>query len=271
MINLVGIPYDANSSFLRGAADAPPVIRDALNSPSSNMWSENGIDLNGKIDDRGDFAPASKATFASDIEDVVANHNEGRRTPIFLGGDHSISFPIVNALRKGVSQLSILHLDAHPDLYDDFEGNYYSHASPFARIMENGLASRLVQLGIRTMNGHQRLQAEKYSVEVHEMKDWRDDLQLKFSSPLYISFDMDALDPAFAPGVAHHEPGGLSTRQVVNILHRLEAPCIVGADIVEFNPGRDPSGITAMAAAKLIKEIAAVVIAVNSASRVAHL
>lgn len=88
-----------------------------------------------------------------------------------------------------------------------------------------------------------------------EMKDIHDNLILEFSNPLYVSFDMDALDPAFAPGVSHHEPGGLTTRQVIRILQALEAE-IVGLDVVEVNPDRDASGITASAAVKIVREMA---------------
>ncbi len=175
--------------------------------------------------------------------------------PIVLGGDHSVTYPVVKALGRRYKKLNILDFDAHPDLYDEFEGDRYSHACPFARIMEERLVSRLVQVGIRTMNGHQRRQAERFGVEVIEMREFRENLALVFESPVYISFDMDALDPAFAPGVSHHEPGGLSTRQAIQMIQTITAK-IVGADIVELNPGRDPLGMTAMAAAKILKEIA---------------
>lgn len=88
------------------------------------------------------------------------------------------------------------------------------------------------------------------------MKDWRDDRELGFDSPLYVTFDMDALDPAYAPGVSHREPGGLSTRQAIDLIHRIRAP-IVGADVVEYNPSRDVSGLTATVCGRLVKEIAA--------------
>ena len=88
------------------------------------------------------------------------------------------------------------------------------------------------------------------------MKDWRDDWPIDFDTPIYISFDIDGLDPAFAPGVSHREPGGLSTRQAINVIHSITAP-VVGADIVEFNPRMDANGVTAMVCAKLVKEIAA--------------
>jgi agmatinase len=174
-----------------------------------------------------------------------------------LGGDHAVTYPIVEAFHKKYDDLSILHFDAHPDLYNELDGNRHSHACPFARIMENGLARRLVQVGIRGMNSHQRNQAERFGVEVHEMKDWKEGIRLEFDGPLYISFDMDALDPAFAPGVSHFEPGGLTTRQAIQMIHNIRTPQIVGADIVEYNPKRDPSGVTAMVSAKIFKEVAA--------------
>ncbi len=119
------------------------------------------------------------------------------------------------------------------------------------------MAVRLVQTGIRTMNGHQREQADKFFVEVHEMKDGLDWLKtLEFDGPVYISLDMDCLDPAFAPGVSHHEPGGMSTRQVLDIIGQFKG-CVIGADIVEVNPKRDIDSMTAMVAAKFLKEITA--------------
>ena len=120
--------------------------------------------------------------------------------------------------------------------------------------MENGLAQRLVQIGIRTANPHQREQAKKFGVEMIEMKDFRTDLQFSFDSPVYISVDTDGLDPAFAPGVSHPEGGGLSTREVVRIIHTLKGK-VIGADIVELNPTRDVAGITAAACSKILKEI----------------
>jgi agmatinase len=219
------------------------------------MWTESGIDLNDAFFDAGDADFSSGEAFAL-IESAISNLLESDLAPISLGGDHSITYPIIRAFRKKYPRLSILHFDAHADIYDVFEGNRLSHACPFARIMEEGLAERLVQVGIRTLSRHQREQIARFGVEVHEMKDWRDDIELEFSEPLYISFDMDGLDPACSPGVSHPEPGGLTTRQAVSVIQSVRA-CVVGADIVEFNPARDLSGITAMACAKLLKEIAA--------------
>ena len=176
--------------------------------------------------------------------------------PIFLGGDHMVTFPIVAGLAAVHGPLNILHFDAHPDLYDDFAGDPLSHASPFARIMERGLATRLVQVGIRTLNRHCREQGERFGVEMVEMRGFAPDRVPIPSAPLYISIDLDALDPAFAPGVSHHEPGGLSVRDILAVLDRVSGP-LVGADIVEYNPTRDINGMTAVVAAKLVKELAA--------------
>jgi arginase len=254
---LIGIPWDEYSSFMRGAADAPPQIRAAFASESANMWSETGVDLGlTPIFDSGDVEPIQGDAMIGRIMESISTLLDQRYRPISLGGDHAITYPVVKAFAKKYPRLSILHFDAHPDIYDEFQGNRYSHACPFARIMEEGLLERLVQVGIRTATGHQREQIKRFGVEVIEMKDFRDDLIVEFDTPVYISFDIDGLDPAFAPGVSHREPGGLSTRQALNVIQRLKAD-IVGADIVEFNPRMDSTGVTAMVCAKLLKEIAA--------------
>ncbi len=255
---LLGLPLDDNSSFMKGAALAPPLIRQAFDSDSANYWSESGIDFGKRqiFHDAGDLAWGSPATAFDEIEQAVSSLLDQDLPVISLGGDHSITYPILKAYRKKYSRLSILHFDAHPDLYDELLGNRFSHASPFARIMEAKLADRLVQIGIRTLTAHQQEQAKRFGVEIHEMKNWRGFVELKFDTPVYITIDLDGLDPAFAPGVSHHEPGGLSTREMINQIQAVQAP-IVGADIVEFNPTRDVMNMTAMTCAKLLKETAA--------------
>ncbi len=256
MIGVVGIPFDEFSSFLKGTAQAPAKIREAFHSDSSNYFTESGVDLNyhSGWKDVGDLTLPSKVDAISSIQSSIDKLLQTYSGIFSLGGDHSITYPVVKAMAKKYGSLNILHLDAHPDLYDNFEGNKFSHACPFARIMEQGLAKRLVQVGIRTMNVHQREQANRFGVEVIEMKDWKPSTRFQFDGPVYLSFDMDTVDPAFAPGVSHHEPGGFSSREVISILQSLNA-VVVGADLVEFNPTRDTSGITAMLAAKLFKEI----------------
>ncbi len=250
-ISIQGIQYDEKSSYQKGPKLAPAIIREALNCGSMNMFSENLSSIeNAMIDDKGDF----EISEYFDIEKLTENHLNSNTKIFTLGGDHSITFPIIKAHHKKYSKLDILHIDAHSDLYDDYEGDKYSHACPFARIMENKLAVRLVQVGIRTLNAHQAEQADKFNVEIHQMKDLDLTKIPKFKNPLYISLDMDGFDPAFAPGVSHHEPGGLTSRQVINLIQNIDAE-IIGADIVEYNPNRDIQNMTAFLAAKMMKEI----------------
>ena len=260
-VALLGIPYDVNSSYLRGAADAPPRIREELFGESSNRWTEDGQDLGqpGIFCEAGDLrlTLAVEPAFAA-IEQAVQGIVDTGQPLISLGGDHSIAYPILRGHRARYPDLTILQFDAHPDLYHELGGRY-SHACPFARIMEERLARRLVQVGIRALNGHQFDQAQRFGVEIYTMRNLARLSELKLEGPLYISFDLDALDPAYAPGVSHFEPGGLSVRQVLDILQALRVP-VVGADLVEYNPIRDHHTQTAAVCGKLVKEFTAAIL-----------
>lgn len=257
---LIGLPYDASSSFLRGAATAPRLIRAALHSPAGNPWSErNGQAIGaGFLADGGDLTLTDAAQARAVIEREIRLVAGEGRAPILLGGDHSVTYPILRAIGPLHPKLTVLHIDAHPDLYDEFEGDRYSHACPFARVMEETLAAHLVQVGIRAMTGDQQAQAARFGVETIDMVAWADGARPAIGGPVYVSLDLDGLDPAFAPGVSHREPGGLSVRDVISILHTLDGP-IVGADIVEYNPAQDLGGLTAQVAAKFVKELAGLI------------
>jgi agmatinase len=259
---LLGICSDENSSYMRGAAEAPALIRAALYSKSANLTSETGICLSStpRFVDMGDMIVKNGIESFMDIEWHLSEVINDGALPLVLGGDHAITYPILRAVSRQYGKMSILHFDAHPDLYDQLDGNRLSHACPLARIMEEGLAKRLVQVGIRTMNAHQKAQADRFGVEIHEMRffDIRS-FDPVFSEPVYLSFDMDALDPAYAPGVSHFEPGGLSVRDVITMIHKVTVP-IIGADIVEYNPKHDVHNMTAMVAAKLVKEIGGMIL-----------
>lgn len=256
-IRLIGLPTDCNSSFLRGPAKAPPLIRAQLFSPHGNLSAEAGGTIGGDIvlHDSGDLPLQESAGDHAAITAAVAAALAAGEAPLLLGGDHAVSYPILQAIAAHHGPVSILHFDAHPDIYDDFEGNPRSHASPFARIMEAGLATRLVQVGIRTLNDHCRAQAARFGVEVVPMRGFSPASVPRLRGPVYISIDLDGLDPAFAPGVSHHEPGGLTVREVLDVLAAVDAP-VVGADIVEYNPDRDINSMTAVVAAKFVKELA---------------
>ncbi|CAL5331420.1 unnamed protein product [Camellia sinensis] len=267
--SLLGIPLGHNSSFLQGPAFAPPRIREAIWCGSTNATTEEGKELNDPrvLTDVGDVPVQEIRDSGVDDDRLMNTISESVKLvmeqdplrPLVLGGDHSISYPVVKAVSEKLGgPVDILHLDAHPDIYHCFEGNKYSHASSFARIMEGGYARRLLQVGIRSITSEGREQGKRFGVEQFEMRSFSKDRyfleNLKLGEGVkgvYISVDVDCLDPAFAPGVSHIEPGGLSFRDVLNILHNLQAD-VVAADVVEFNPQRDTvDGMTAMVAAKL--------------------
>lgn len=252
-IVIVGVPFDSNSSFLRGSAFAWESLWSFANKGSSNWSSENGVDVSkekgvkiyGKIRTKDYFG----------IEDEIKKILVEKAKIISIGGDHSITFPIVKAFSKFFRNLEILHFDAHPDLYEEYEYNRYSHACTFARIMEEELVRKVISIGVRASTPHQLAQSKKFRVEIIPMENLELAFKLKFQNPLYISIDMDCLDPAFAPGVSHIEPGGLSTRELLNIIKKIKAPFLVGADIVEFNPVKDTNEITSSVVFKILKEL----------------
>lgn len=275
-VKLLGVPYDGHSSFLRGPAAAPVAVRDALHCGSANYTTELGCDVEHAFTDLGDLSLPQEpeavdevlAQITSAASDALA---DGSRL-LSIGGDHMVTWPLVRAAAKSLGSdeddqraqtseqgLTIVHFDAHPDLYDELDGDRYSHACPFARIMEEGLATRLVQFGIRTITAHQREQAERFGVEVVEMRAWDGHLSVvpPIVGPVYVSIDIDALDPAFAPGISHYEPGGMTSRQLINCIHQIDAAecTVIAADLVEVNPHRDINDMTAMVGAKIVREL----------------
>lgn len=299
-VALLGLPSDASSSFLPGAAEGPAAVRKALHSPASNLATEAGRDLAAEVRfvDVGDaeLHPGGRADAvegaagdepaedsggeeAPPVWDVLAAVQraagavlEERARVLAVGGDHAVTLGLLRAYAERGERwggpLTVLQIDAHPDLYHRFEGDPWSHACVFARALEEELMVRLVQLGVRTLNPAQRRQVDRFGVEVVDMLHlgehrfhWDEHHRRRaawvphLEGPVYVSLDLDALDPAHAPGVSHPEPGGLTTREVLSLIQGIEGP-IVGADVVELNPGRDPRGHTARVAAKLVKELA---------------
>jgi len=236
MIKLIGLPFDGNSSFLKGSSLAPPRIRLMDSDGSANRFCENGKEIKEGINysDLGDlsFEKTDPEFVCKTIKAKIQQELSDSDKIISLGGDHSIAFPVIEAFAEKYEDLHVLQLDAHGDLYHDFDDNPYSHASPFARLLEKGCLKSLTQVGIRTLNTHQKEQAEKFKVNIIEMKDFSFDFIKTLKAPLYISLDIDVLDPAFAPGISHHEPGGMTSRQLIDIIQAIPVP-IFGADIVE--------------------------------------
>lgn len=253
----MGIACDHNSSFMRGPAKAPARVRQILHNGASGLTNELGEPVvdHPRFVDLGDHAIDETEAAYLAIEQLIEPVVTAGAHPLIVGGDHAISYPILRAVGRQHPNLTIVHFDAHADLYDEFDGNRHSHACPFARIMEEGLATRLIQIGVRSVNAHLLEQARRFGVQTIAAGDVsKHSLPDDLSGPVYVSFDLDVLDPAFAPGVSHHEPGGLSVRQVLDVVHNLRVPC-VGADLVEFNPQRDIHDMTAMVMAKMVREI----------------
>ncbi|MEZ5982333.1 MAG: arginase family protein [Parvularculaceae bacterium] len=255
-VALLGFP-DASSSHARG-----PALRRPSSARCSSARRQRPTVLAAltcaEVITAQEFAvlPEDAAKARAEIEARVTAALEGGRRPLSLGGDHSVTFPILRAIAAHYGPVNVLHIDAHPDLYEDYEGDRYSHASPFARALEEGLIANLVQVGIRSSSPEQVALSQKHGGVMLGADEVDAIPYEKLEGPLYVSVDLDGLDPAFAPGVSHPEAGGLSTREVLAIIKRLPA-APVGADVVELNPERDINLLTAHVAARLIKELAA--------------
>ncbi|MFN8582526.1 MAG: agmatinase [Gemmatimonadaceae bacterium] len=252
---LIGVPYDAKSSFARGPALGPAAIRSALHSPAGNSYSEDSIEVLSPriLGDVGDIVVEGVEYPLEPIRRAVVGVIDSGSVPVVLGGDHSISYGVVRGIADRHKSFTILHFDAHSDLYDQFEGDPLSHACPFARIMEAGIAKGLVQVGTRCPTPHQNEQAKRFGVEVIDMRAWSRGVRPTIDGPCYISIDLDVLDPAFVPGISHREPGGLTPRELITQLQALANP-VVGIDIVELNPARDVDGLAAATASKVLRE-----------------
>ncbi|MDQ2817209.1 MAG: agmatinase [Candidatus Eremiobacteraeota bacterium] len=253
---VLGFPTDCNSSYLRGPAKAPGAIRKALWNEGTNSFTESGLDLraDGVLTDGGDLSLRDDPSDVQAITHSITAQLIHSKRVMSLGGDHSITYPIVRAYAQRFAGLSIVQFDAHPDLYPVFAGNRLSHACPFARILEDAGIAGLTQVGIRTMTPPQREVADRYHVRVFGASGQEEAIRALTRGPVYVSVDLDGLDPAFAPGVSHREPGGLSVREVLSLIGAIPGT-IVGADVVELNPDEDVRDMTATVAAKIVKEL----------------
>lgn len=256
----LGIADDTQSSFLRGSADAPDCIRRAYDGRCFNATTESGVDLTRSVTDRGDLKPRSDwPTSAADYASTVARLLKEGETPFVAGGDHAVTVPVVAAFEVLGKPLHVVQIDAHPDLYPELDGNPDSHACTAARLLEMEHVLSLTQLGIRTMNDEQARQRDRYAERLHvyEARALPGELPALAHIPrdacVYVTVDMDGLDPAFAPGVSHPVPGGLTSRQVADFLQRGHWT-LVGMDVVEVNPSRDYQYQTAILAARLLHE-----------------
>ncbi len=252
---LLGAPYDGSSSFRAGARLAPPQIR--AMAESLNACTERGLDLSGlpAVDD-GDLPLGTDREAAlAQVESAVGQVLKEGAVPLLLGGDHAVTVPAFRAALRRYPDLKLLYLDAHPDLYPEFAGDSLSHACVVSRILElEGMSgARITQVGVRALTPPQQEVAQAEGIRVVPAWEFAN-FRYEAEGPVYLSVDIDVLDPAYAPGCGNPVPGGPSTRELLALLQDLKCE-VVTFDVVEVNPLLDPSGVTALAAARLVTEM----------------
>ena len=270
-IAIVGVPYDGAVTNRAGARHGPREVRNASSMmrtihPTTRV---NPHQLR-RVGDGGDvpftrvFEPESAH---EDIERFFVHFQSENVTPLAVGGDHSITLPILRALATD-APMGLIHIDAHTDTWGEFMGSNYTHGAPFRRAVEEGLIDprRTIQIGIRgaqnSMEGWEYSESTGMRVlfmdEVIEMgieAVGREALRVVGQGRTYLSFDIDSIDPAFAPGTGTPEIGGFTTREILALLRSLRGAELIGADVVEVSPPFDPSGSTALVAATVAYEL----------------
>jgi len=255
-----GLSDDSQSSYRRGSAQAPQRIRSAYDGNCYNSTTESGVDLAGTIADLSDLPfKSSWELTARSYQEFAARLFQTRKIPFFAGGDHAVTVPIIAALKEIGEPVHLIQIDAHPDLYFDYEGNRDSHACTISRALEMSHVASVTQLGIRTLNATQMPQLERYRERLHIFlaRDLLGELprlsHIPNGAPVYMTVDLDGFDPAFAPGISHPVPAGLTPRQVLNFIQKAHWK-LIGMDVVEFNPGLDVNDQTAILAARVLHE-----------------
>lgn len=252
---LVGAPLDATVSFRPGSRFGPAAIRGA--SPVLEEWSPTlGVGFDTRpFCDLGDleFAPGDVEGALGAIANTVAGL-EGCR-PLLLGGEHLISWPAVRAMAERFADLRVLQFDAHADLRADYMGRAVSHATVMRRISEVVGPERCYQVGIRSGTAEEWSFARgtHFAPGARGLPPaWREALA---GTHVYVTVDIDFVDPAFAPGTGTPEPGGPSAADLLEAVDGLAGLEVVGADVVEVAPAYDPGGVTAALAAKVVREL----------------
>lgn len=272
-VSLLGVKDATQSSCEDRCASAPPLIRSAYDGSCFNPSAESGVDCAGRILDRGDLEPSGEGfpADAARYRDAVREELERGRTPFILGGDHAITPALVDAYRDRDlpgGGLHVVQWDAHPDMHPDFDGNPHSHACVAARLLERPHLASLTQVAIRTETAVQRRVRDAAAIPIATITAREAERRsgallsgIPRGSALYLTVDLDGFDPAFAPGVAHPVPGGLSARAGLDLIHEIgeRGLRLVGMDVVEACP-RPGDDRTLVLAARLVHEAMALVL-----------
>ena len=270
-IALAGVPYDGGVTNRPGARHGPREIRN-MSTLGRSIHHVSKIDPYAlcKIADVGDvpFSQSHQPELAmQDIEAFYKVIHAAGAIPLSAGGDHSITYPIFRAI--GATQpVGMVHIDAHTDTWDAWQGNKFNHGAPFRRAVEAGVLDpeRTVQIGIR---GAQNFAdgwdfSSKHGMRVIFMEEFTqlgvdaviaEARRVVGEGPTYISFDVDGLDPVYAPGTGTPEIGGITTQEAQALLRGLRGLNLIGGDVVEVSPPFDPTGNTALVGATLMYEI----------------
>jgi agmatinase len=269
---IVGFPWDLSSTFRKGVHEAPSVIRKIAKAEFYGNFTEDGVDLTRiwRVYDYGDVE-AAKSTdeMRKSVYDIIRGLYNDELRFLFLGGDHLITYFTLHALTQlSKENWALIYLDAHPDLEEEYKGDRYSHGSVVKRLVEetNLRAESVVEVGIRTPLPSELEFADDVGIRIVSTVEFErlgaSDVAkqvLKFLpkdvEKVYLSIDLDILDPAYAPGLTYPEPGGISTRSLLDFIHGLKELEIVAFDVVELCPPYDNrSNITAIGATKIILE-----------------
>lgn len=270
-VAVLGMPFDAGTSYRPGARFGPQAIRAASRllrpyNPALDVSPFAGQ----QVTDAGDLAlnPFDIGEAVAAIEAGLDQVLQTSGRVVALGGDHTIALPILRVLHRRHGPIAVVHLDAHLDTWDTYFGAPVTHGTPFRRASEEGLLAvgSCIHLGIRgplydrlDLSEDSRLgfalRRASSMGEAHEAETLGAVHDRVGSHPVYISVDIDVLDPAFAPGTGTPEPGGLSSRELLSVLRGLAGLPIVGADIVEVSPAYDHAELAALAAAHVAYEL----------------
>lgn len=254
---LIGVPYDRTQSYRPGAASGPEAIRQA--SVSLETYSPAlGLDLSELgLADLGDLEVAhlEPRAMVEQVAEALRGLPPGTLS-VVLGGDHTVTAGAVRAIHASFPDLRVVVLDAHLDLREAYEGDPWSHACTLRRVLDHLGDGRLVVLGARSGLREEWELARRHCRWVCEPLALPETVHAELRSyPVYLSVDLDVLDPAYAPGVGNPEPGGPSFSELLQALYLLRDLPVVGLDLVEAAPELDPSGATAVSAAKLVREM----------------
>ncbi len=255
---ILGCPYDGSASFRPGARFGPSAIRSA-------SWGIETFspyfrrDLTRySIHDMGDLELplGEKKLSLGLIRKALSQILSKKKFPILLGGDHLITLPIVEALSVRYPNLRLVHIDAHTDLREDYLGETHSHSTVMRKVVDHLGEGRLFQIGIRSGTEDEFKLAGKWkSIVPNDPRSLKAIARRLRNLPVYVSLDLDVIDPGFLPGVGTPEPGGLSFRALLYILKELQSLRIVGFDVVELTPDYDPTGISSVTASVILREM----------------